>query len=272
MTSLAAATRLGVEPYHNAAPLELRRHATLEDIKAVIRAVYRQLTGNEHLMSVERLVSAESLLLQRNITVRDFVRAVALSELYRKKFFNNTAQVRFIELNFKHLLGRSPYDETEITEHVNRYVKEGYIAEINSYLDSQEYTESFGDSIVPYYRGFNTQRGQKTVGFTRILQLYKGYANSDRAQSNTQAATLTTELARNTATPVRTSSLSQVLKSGIGQGRSQYYRLRVTQGNSNRTPQIRQSVAEYIVPYEQLSATLQRLNQRGSQIVGIDPG
>ena len=47
-----------------------------------------------------------------------------------------------------------------------------------------------------------TQRGQKTVGFTRMFQLYQGYANSDRAQGNSGSPRLTYDLARNTATPV----------------------------------------------------------------------
>jgi hypothetical protein len=60
-------------------------------------------------------------------------------------------------------LGRAPYDQTEISFHTDLYTQEGYEADINSYIDSVEYTESFGDNVVPYYRGFETQRGQKVV-------------------------------------------------------------------------------------------------------------
>ncbi|BAZ46517.1 phycobilisome linker polypeptide [Chondrocystis sp. NIES-4102] len=92
-------------------------------------------------------------------------------------------------------LGISAFDDTKIVElrpnwnkedakvalaavykiqHLDRYQNQGFEADIDSYLDSNEYVQSFGDNIVPYYRGFSTQRGQKTVGFTRI-QLYQGY-------------------------------------------------------------------------------------------------
>ncbi len=105
MTSLVSAQRLGITALDGLTPVELRPHATEEDVNAVIFAVYRQVLGNDHLMLRERLVSAESLLRGREISVRDFVRAVALSEIYREKFFHSNPQNRFIELNYKHLLG-----------------------------------------------------------------------------------------------------------------------------------------------------------------------
>ncbi|NER79836.1 MAG: photosystem I reaction center subunit XII [Leptolyngbya sp. SIO1D8] len=269
MTSSASAKLLGFEPFAETPPTELRANASEADIQAVIWATYRQVLGNDHVMQSERLNSAESLLRQGHIRVRDFVRALALSELYKQKFFYSTPQVRLIELNFKHLLGRAPYDETEISEHVNLYTQQGYEAEINSYLDSAEYQETFGDHIVPYYRGFATQRGQKTVGFTRMFQLYRGYASSDRARVNHKKACLTMELAQNSANNIRTPGFGKELLGTTGGEREQLYRVRVSQTASGRTPQIRRGVQEYLVTYEQLSPTLQRLNQRGSRIVDI---
>lgn len=266
MTSEASAIPLGFEPFIQTAPTELRSPT---DVPSVIHAAYRQLFGNDHLMRSERLTSAESLLAQGHITVKDFVRALALSEVYRSKFFDGSPQVRLIELNFKHLLGRAPYDQTEIATHVELYVKQGYTAEINSYLDSDEYRENFGENIVPYYRGFATQKSQKTVGFPRMFQLYRGYASSDRPRVNNKKGQLTAELARNSATPVRTASYGKELQGATSGGREQLYRIRVSQSASGRTPQVRRSTQEYVVAYEQLSSTLQRLNQRGSRIVNI---
>lgn len=271
MTSSMAARQLGFEPFAEASLLQLPINWTEGDLQAVISAAYRQVFGNDHLMEVEHLVSAESLLRKGDITVRDFVRALAQSELYRQKFFHSTPQVRFIELNYKHLLGRAPYNESELTYHVNLYIEQGYEAEINSYIDSVEYQESFGESIVPYYRGFETQRGQKTVGFNRMLQLYQGYANSDRAQGKNKSAWLTNDLARNLANPVRTPTFGRELAGTTSGDRGQVYRVRVMQSYSGRTPQIRRSMSEYLVAYDQLSPTLQRLNQRGSKVVSISP-
>ena len=90
-------------------PIELRPNATDDDLQAIIRAVYRQVLGNAHVMESERLASAESYFKNGDITVRGFVRAVAQSDRYRALFFDNSYAYRYIELNFKHLLGRAPH-------------------------------------------------------------------------------------------------------------------------------------------------------------------
>ncbi len=269
MTSSAAATQLGFEPFVNFSPLELRTYRSDADVQAVINGAYRQVFGNEYITLSQRLTSAESLLTNGSISVRDFVRALAQSELYRDKFFSSTPQVRFIELNFKHLLGRAPNDEAEITEHVNLYIEKGYEAEINSYVDSAEYEESFGDAIVPYYRTFATQRGQKTVAFNRIFQLYRGYANSDRSQGKNKSAWLTNDLAQNSSNPIRTANFGQGLAGNTSDDRGQLYRISAVQAERGKTTQIRRSVTEYLVPYDQLSSMLQRLNKRGSRITQV---
>lgn len=270
MTSSMAARQLGFEPFAGNSPVELRPNWSEDDVRAVIWAAYRQVFGNDHIMENERLNSAESLLRKGDMTVRDFVRALAQSELYKQKFFYSTPQVRFIELNFKHLLGRAPANEAEITEHVNRFIDGGYAADIDSYIDSLEYQESFGESIVPYYRGFATRRGQTSAGFSRMFQLYQGYANSDRAQGHNKGGALTEELGRNCATPVRTASLGRGLAGNAQGTRGQLYRVRVVQANRSNRTQVRRSSSEVLVSYEQLNSTLQRLNQRGSRVVSID--
>jgi phycocyanin-associated rod linker protein len=269
MTSLTAAQRLGFEPYVAASPVELRPNATEEDIEIVIRAAYRQVMGNDHLMSNERLTSAESLLRNGDINVRDFVRALALSEIYKEKFFYSNPQNRFIELNYKHLLGRAIYDRAEIAYHTDLYNQQGYQAEIDSYLDSQEYQENFGESIVPYYRGFATQRNQKTVGFSRIFQIYRGYASSDRS-SGIKTSKLVREVSQNTASPVRIGSSQEALSGISGGNRGHFYRVRVVQApTTGRAARIRQSAQEYLIPYEQLSDKLQQINRQGGKVTSI---
>ena len=267
--AITAASRLGISAFDNANLVELRPNWDKEDAKIAISAVYRHVLGNDHLMNSERLTSAESLLADGSIPVREFVRAVAKSELYKEKFFYNNYHPRTIELNFKHLLGRAPYDEAEIIEHLDIYQNQGFEADIDSYIDSEEYVQSFGDSIVPFYRGFSTQAGQKTVGFTRMFQQYQGYANSDRAQCSTGSPRLTYDLARNVATAVRSPGGNGSLSGTTTTERGNLYRLRVTKGGVGKAPQIRRSLQEYVVPYERLSATLQKLNKQGSRVLSI---
>jgi phycocyanin-associated rod linker protein len=271
MAGVKESGRLGISAFERAERIELRPNWTDDDVNAVIRAAYRQVLGNEHIMQSERLTSAESLLRQGQITVRDFVRTLAQSELYRSKFFYPNFQVRFIELSYKHLLGRAPYDQTEIVYHLDLYENKGYEAEINSYIDSLEYQQSFGENVVPYYRDLvTTGVGQKTVGFTRLFQLYRGYANSDRAQSQTRPR-LTWDLARNMASPIVPPSAG-ALSGALGGSRGDVYRVRVVQGAAASVPAlIRRSTTEVLVSYDQLSNKLQQLNRAGSKVVSIQP-
>jgi phycocyanin-associated rod linker protein len=248
--------------------MELRPHWTPEDAQVLIRAAYRQVLGNEHLMACERLVSAESLLVRGDITVRDFIRAIASSELYRQKFFYSNFHVRFIELNYKHLLGRAPYEQSEISYHLDLFLSKGYDAEISSYLDSNEYQNNFGDNTVPYHLDFQTDRpGQRTIGFSRLLQLYRGYANSDRAQNQKQPR-LTWEVARNLATPIAGASPS-ALKGSLGGSRSNVYRVRVLQSALPKKTTVRQGTTEFLVPYDQLTNKLQQLNRGSNRVISV---
>lgn len=270
MAGLQEAGRLGIRPFEETDPVELRPHWTQDEVKAVIAAAYRQVLGNEHLMESERLVGAESLLVRGVITVREFVRAIAVSELYREKFLYPNFHVRFIELNYKHLLGRAPYDQSEISYHLDLFLNQGYDAEIDSYLSSTEYNNSFGDNIVPYHRDFNADRiGQRAIGFSRLLHLQRGYANSDRAQGQKQPR-LTWEVARNSATPV-TSSTRSALSGSLGGSRGDVYRLRVVRSATASTAVIRRTTTELLVSYDQLTTKLQQLNRSGSRVVSVTP-
>ncbi|GET37994.1 phycobilisome rod-core linker polypeptide [Microseira wollei] len=268
MAGLQEAGRLGIKPFEETEPVELRPNWTQDDVQAVISAAYRQVLGNEYLMQSERLVSSESLLVRGAISVREFVRAIAQSELYRQKFLYPNFHVRFIELNYKHLLGRAPYDQTEISYHLDLFVSKGYEAEIDSYLSSVEYDSNFGDNIVPYYRDFKVDRpGQRAIGFSRSLHLYRGYANSDRAQGQKQPR-LTWEVARNLATPIAAPSPG-ALSGGLGGPRGDVYRLRVLQSASPNSPVVRQCTTEILVSYDQLTNKLQQLSRAGRKVISV---
>jgi phycocyanin-associated rod linker protein len=283
MAITTAASRLGTEPFSDARRVELRPNASKDEAELVIRAAYRQVLGNDYLMASERLVSAESLLRDGNLSVREFVRSIAKSELYKNKFFYNSFQTRLIELNYKHLLGRAPYDEAEVVYHLDLYQNKGYDAEIDSYIDSPEYQNNFGDNIVPYYRGFEIQPGQKTVGFTRMFRLYRGYANSDRTQVEGTKSRLAQDLASNKSSSIvgpsgsndnwnyRASSdvaPKKNLGNAVGIG-DRVYRIEVTAIRGSGYPSVRRSSTAFIVPYERLSDKIQQIHKQGGKIVSI---
>lgn len=283
MAITAAASRLGTSAFSDSARVELRPNWSKDDAENVIRAVYRQVLGNDYLMKSERLTSAESLLRDGNISVREFVRAVAKSELYKQKFFYGNFQTRVIELNYKHLLGRAPYDESEVIHHLDLYENEGFDAEIDSYIDSEEYQANFGENIVPYYRGFEYYTGARTVAFNRMFRLYRGYANSDRSQAEGSAPRLARDLARNKSTSIVGPSSTgnwahfrasndvapnKCLGGSTGES-SRVYRLEVAGLRGQGYPKLRRSSTVYLIPYDQMLPKMQEIHRQGGKIVSV---
>jgi hypothetical protein len=239
--------------------IELRPNASEDDLQVVIRAVYKQVLGNAHLLEGDRLTSAESLLRNGDLTVRGFVRLVAQSELYQSQFFNNSSQYRFIELNCKHLLGRAPKDQIEIARHVLIYNEQGYAADIDSYIDSEEYNESFGENIVPYPRNTVSQVGSKNVDFNRTFALVRGYGTSDSGQD----ARLISDIASNLPTKIKP------LAKGSGTYSNTGKRFRITVAKPGAGANFRRSSTIYEVGYPQLSQTIQNIHRLGGKIISI---
>ncbi len=174
-----AQIQLGITTVAPSAIFELFPNSGEDGLQVVLRAAYKQVLGNTYVMESEKPTDSESLLRNGSISVREFVRRLTKSDLYKSRFFHSTSNNRFIELNFKHLLGRAPYDQGEIQEHFSRYHKSGYEVEVDSYIDSDEYRTVFGENIVPYFRGFKYQSTQSAAAFPRLLKLYQGDAGSD---------------------------------------------------------------------------------------------
>jgi phycocyanin-associated rod linker protein len=290
MAITTAASRLGTSAFSNFAPIELRPKASSADVATVIAAVYRQVLGNDHLMKADRLTALESLLANGKITVQEFVRQVAKSDLYKTKFFYPSFQSRVIELNYKHLLGRMPYDESEIIYHLDLYQNQGYDADIDSYVNSEEYQANFGENIVPYCRDFETTGvGQRTVGFTRIFQMYRGYATSDRSQIGGTSARLAADLGRNRAAAVvapsggnsqgfayRASAQGVTPSSNFGgvvnSGREgRFYRVETAAVFGAGYPSTRRVNQAVVIPYEELSSHMQKVQRQGGKIASITP-
>lgn len=172
---------------------ELFQARSETELQDVVTATYRQVLGNAHINSFERCRKAESQLRNGNITVREFVMAVGLSETYRNLFLTRNSQYRFIELNFKHFLGRSPRNQQEIAEHVLIYNTHGYDAEILSYIDSEEYSSVFGENNVPCLR-VDSSQFRSNRDYLLTLNLNRGRASSDRAPVMAQVRQLAAKL------------------------------------------------------------------------------
>jgi Phycobilisome Linker polypeptide len=152
------------------------------DVASVVTAIYRQMLGNAHLMESERaeLAAAESTFTFQ-CDVREFVRAIAYSDAYKSRFFNAVSQYRFIELAFKHILGRGARSASEYAEAMAAYRNGGYESCVDWFVDSEEYFEAFGVETVPHqiYRGCYPTNEE----FNRAVAMAGTPSGSDKGRS-----------------------------------------------------------------------------------------
>jgi phycoerythrin-associated linker protein len=277
------ASRLGVSLFDETPPVEWVSGASSEDAETIIKAVYRQVLGNAYVMESERLVVPESQFKRGELSVREFVRAVAKSDLYCSRFFTSCARYRAIELNFRHLLGRPPLDLEEMRGHSTILDTQGFEADIDSYINSDEYQNTFGENFVPYIRGYKTEACQSMVQFTHTFQLVRGASSSslkgDLAGKRPKLNSLTIqEKAVPVVSPASSGSTfrdpgSSATRLGVGAGdRGKVYRIEVTGYRAkvvNNISKFRTANKVYMVPYEQLSETYQRIHLQGGVIASV---
>ena len=279
--SLANAAYLGIERYSLNRNRENWSNATENDKEVLIRAVYRQVLGNQYVMSSERLQGPESLFKRGYLSVRELVRQVAKSGLYRAKFFESTNPYRFIELNFKHLLGRAPQNKAEMLHHFTILQEQGYDAEIDSYLDSAEYQQRFGEEQVPYIHGWDYSVGQQGLQFSYILQLTRGAAGASvRGDLLKNQSRLNPAVHSESPMPVvspnakgnvfRKVSSDGLTRQGVGSGEEgRIFRVEITGFNNYRLH--KRSNRVRFIPFNKLLEYQQQIQREGGRIASITP-
>ncbi len=275
------ASQLGIARFDETPPVELLPGRSQEDAEVIIQAVYRQVLGNAYVMESERLSVPESQFKRGELSVREFVRQVAKSELYRSRFFDSCARYRYIELAFRHLLGRTPYDLEEMRGHSTTLDNKGFEADVDSFVDSAEYQDTFGEDTVPFLRGYKTESCQSMVQFTHFFAMVRGSSSSSLKGSIAgKAPVLNSRVINTEPTPFQGSGSTFVeptlgSRQRLGSGSSsdgKVYRVEVTAYRSNvvnRVSKFRRSNKVYMVPFNQLSETYKRIHREGGSIASV---
>ena len=238
-----------------------------DQLAALIRSCYRQVMGNPHLMEFERCISAESKFLDGYLSTREFVRAIGLSSEYRSRFFETNAPYRFIELNFKHFLGRAPQSQAEVSEHIRLLADKGYEAEICSYIDSTEYQSTFGEDTVPYVR-ILSENGRSQVAFNRHLSLAEGYAASDTVLTS---SALVTSVATETVPSGWSKTTTRINRTGAQSGSPDptTKRFRIVVAGQPAGARQRTANSSYLVSGKDMSSQMKYIHARGGRILSI---
>ncbi|MBW4551609.1 MAG: phycobilisome rod-core linker polypeptide [Aphanocapsa sp. GSE-SYN-MK-11-07L] len=120
------------------------------DMDDLIEAAYRQIFFHAFTSDRERFL--ESQLRSGQITVRDFVRGLLLSNTYRNSFYNLNSNYRFVEQTVQRVLGRDVYDNREKLAWSITVATKGIVGFVDDLLNSEEYLAAFGYDTLPYQR------------------------------------------------------------------------------------------------------------------------
>ena len=92
--------------------------------------------------------------------------------MYRKNFFEPYINSRALELAFRHILGRGPSSREEVQKYFSIVSSGGLPALVDALVDSNEYSDYFGEETVPYLRGLG-QEAQECRNWGPQQDLFK---------------------------------------------------------------------------------------------------
>ncbi|MFM8975447.1 MAG: phycobilisome rod-core linker polypeptide [Vulcanococcus sp.] len=133
-----------------------------EGQKFVIEAAYRQIFF--HAFKADRDLSLESQVRNGQITVRDFIRSLCLSDTFNRSFYTLNSNYKVARHLVEKLLGRPTHGKSEEIAWSAVLMTRGVKGMVDDILDSQEYLEAFGYDTVPYHR--NRVVGSRDLGET----------------------------------------------------------------------------------------------------------
>ncbi|NCJ06710.1 phycobilisome rod-core linker polypeptide CpcG [Synechococcales cyanobacterium C] len=120
------------------------------DMGDLIEAAYRQIFF--HAFACDREAVLESQLRIGQITVREFIRGLLLSDRYKRSFYDLNSNYRYVEQTVQRVLGRDVYSEREKIAWSIVVATKGTQGFVDELLSTEEYLNNFGDNTVPYQR------------------------------------------------------------------------------------------------------------------------
>ena len=124
--------------------------ADANNLDTVIESAYRQIFF--HAFKTDREPFLESQLRNGQITVRDFIRGLCLSETFQRSFYNLNSNYKVVRHLVEKVLGRKTHGQSEEISWSIVLATKGVRGMVDALLDSEEYLDNFGYDTVPYQR------------------------------------------------------------------------------------------------------------------------
>lgn len=148
------------------------------EMDTLIHCAYRQIFHEQQMLASNRQRPLESQLRVGQITVKDFIRGLAVSDSFRRLVYDSNNNYRFVQICIQRILGREVYSDREKIAWSIVLATKGLPGFINDLLNSEEYLTNFGDSTVPYQRRrILPQRSQGDLPFERMARYGIDYRN-----------------------------------------------------------------------------------------------
>jgi len=145
------------------------------DMDVLITAAYRQIFNEQQMTVSSRQKSLESQLRAGQITVRDFIRGLAISDVFRTRNYDTNNNYRFVQMCLQRILGREVYCDREKLAWSTVLATKGLKGFIDDLLNTEEYISNFGDNTVPFQRRrILPQRDRGELPFARMAR-YDSY-------------------------------------------------------------------------------------------------
>ena len=156
----------------------MKPHTLASEKQSVIKAAYRQVFGydTERAYGIN-FKDLESQVTSGNISIKEFIRKLGKTRLYRRLSYEPYNISRVVELAFRNFLGRGLSSMEEFQDHFEIISRSGLSTLIDALVDSSEYADYFGEETVPYLRGLG-QEAQECRNWGAQLNLFQYSASA----------------------------------------------------------------------------------------------
>jgi phycoerythrin-associated linker protein len=133
--------------------ITVNRNSSAQQREFALTLIYRQVLERQpYMFERQQLAAIEKDFLSGKLGVRRFLRELGCSTVYLEAFYGKFSNMKFLDLCFKHFLGRAIADRQEMQVYGDILTRKGVVELINAILDSEEYVKCFGCFTVPYLR------------------------------------------------------------------------------------------------------------------------
>nr|YP_010850638.1 Phycobilisome linker polypeptide [Lophurella hookeriana]WGH13298.1 Phycobilisome linker polypeptide [Lophurella hookeriana] len=150
----------------------IKSSLSTDEKKVVISACYRQVFERDISKAYNlKFTDLESQVKIGKLSIKEFIRCLGKSSIYKQQFNQPFVNSRVIELSSRHFLGRGLSSIEEFQKYFAILSNSGINSLIDNLINSQEYADYFGEETVPYLRNLG-EEAQESKNWGPQIRLF----------------------------------------------------------------------------------------------------